>query len=250
MSSGATVIAVTSLALEARIASGPGVSVICSHASQLVACLEAAIDRALGIISFGVAGGLAPDLRPGDWVIGTGVGVWSKQKQKWYPTDQRWARCLVNALPGAVQAEIVGADSAVAHASEKRQLHAQTGAVAVDMESHLAAEVAAAYNIPFAVCRTIIDPADRDLPPAAVVGLRKDGTPDVLAIARSVARRPDQVPALVRIAIDAWSARKALLQGRSLLGPGFACPHYSEPATEEAGAQAEPFGASTLRSGS
>ena len=58
MSSRATVIAVTSLSLEARIASGSGVSVICSQAAQLVACLEAAIERgALGIISFGVAGG-------------------------------------------------------------------------------------------------------------------------------------------------------------------------------------------------
>ncbi|MEA3070521.1 MAG: hypothetical protein QOD29_1967, partial [Alphaproteobacteria bacterium] len=93
MSSRATVIAVTSLSLEARIASGPGVSVICSQAGQLVACLEAAIDRALGIISFGVAGGLAPDLKPGDWVIGTGV----RAGQKWFPTDQRWARRLLDA---------------------------------------------------------------------------------------------------------------------------------------------------------
>jgi adenosylhomocysteine nucleosidase len=244
MSSRATVIAVTSLSLEARIASGPGVSVICSQAGQLVACLEAAIDRALGIISFGVAGGLAPDLRPGDWVIGTGV----RSGQKWYPTDQRWARGLLDALPGAVQAEIVGANSAVAHACEKRQLHAQTGAMAVDMESHLAAEVAAAYGIPFAVCRTVIDPADRDLPPAAVVGLRNDGTPDMLAISRSVVRQPGQVPALVRIAIDAWSARGALLRGRRLLGPAFGCPYYGEPAAEHAGEEIASFGASTVRS--
>src|SRR5215467_10638754 len=69
-----TVIAVTSLLLEARIATGPGVSVICGHASQLVSCLQAAIKRgASGVISFGVAGGLAPHLAPGDWVIGSGV---------------------------------------------------------------------------------------------------------------------------------------------------------------------------------
>ncbi len=244
MSSGATVIAVTSLALEARIASGPGVSVVCSQASQLIACLEGAVDRTLGIISFGVAGGLALNLRPGDWVIGTAV---QKQHTR-YPADRRWARCLANALPRAVQAEIVGADSAVAHASEKRQLHARTGAMAVDMESHLAAEVAAAHNIPFAVCRTIIDPAERDLPPAAVAGLRNDGTPDLLAICRSVVGRPDQIPGLIRIALDAWDARKALLEGRSLLGPGFGCPYYREPALEKGVAQVESFDTHSLRS--
>jgi hopanoid-associated phosphorylase len=245
MSSRATVIAVTSLSLEARIASGSGVSVICSQAAQLVACLEAAIERgALGIISFGVAGGLAPDLVAGDWVIGTGV----RTEQGYYPADQRWARRLLDVLPGAVHAEIVGADAPVAQSSDKRRLHAQTGAMAVDMESHVAARVAATHNIPFAICRTVIDPAHRDLPPAAVVGLRHDGTPDMRAISRSVARRPDQVPALVRIAIDAWSARGALLRGRRLLGPAFGCPYYSEPAAEHAGAEMASFGASTVRS--
>ena len=49
--------------MEARIALGPGVAVICNHASELVASLEAAAKRgAAGIISFGIAGGLAPHL--------------------------------------------------------------------------------------------------------------------------------------------------------------------------------------------
>jgi adenosylhomocysteine nucleosidase len=60
------IVAVTSLALEARIARGAGVSVICSQGSRLAAALESAIESgASGIISFGVAGGLAPDLVAG-----------------------------------------------------------------------------------------------------------------------------------------------------------------------------------------
>src|SRR4029077_14421339 len=100
----------------------------------------------------------------------------------------------------------------------------------------------------FAFGRRCMDRAARDLPPAAVVGLRNDGTPDLLAISRSVIRRPGQVPALVRIAIDAWSARGALLRGRSLLGPAFGCPYYGEPAAEHAGEEIASFGASTVRS--
>jgi hopanoid-associated phosphorylase len=217
------------MSLEARIAWGPGVSVICEHASRLVDALEAATGRgAAGIISFGVAGGLSPDLAVGDWVIGSGV----RTEHERHIADQRWARRLAQALPGAVHGEIAGADRPVAHAFHKHQLGAQTGAAAVDMESHIAGRIAAARQIPFAICRTIIDPAHRDLPPAALVGLRHDGTPDVRAVARSVAGEPAQFPTLVRTAMDAWIARRALRRGRRFLGAAFACPYVGETAPE------------------
>ena len=74
MSGQAGVVAVTCLALEAGIARGPGVSVLCNQGSGLRAALRAAIDRgASGIISFGIAGGLAPELGAGDWVVASGV---------------------------------------------------------------------------------------------------------------------------------------------------------------------------------
>jgi adenosylhomocysteine nucleosidase len=225
MSGRTAVIAVTSLSLEGRIASGPGVSVICEHASRLVASLETAIEQGVvGIVSFGIAGGLAPQLAAGDWVVGTGVRTGHERHR----VDARWARRLAELLPGALQGEIAGVDRPVAHAWEKRQLHAETAALAVDMESHVAGKIAAAHKIPFAVCRTIIDSAARDLPPAALVGLRDDGRPDVLAVARSVAQEPRQLAALGRTAIDAWIAREALRRGRRFLGAGFGCPYFTD----------------------
>ncbi len=223
------VVAVTSLALEARIALGPGVSVICNQGSQLVAALEAAIDRgASGIISFGIAGGLAPDLAAGDWIVGAAV----RTGQELFPTDHIWARRLLQALPGAVHADIVGVDAPIAGPLEKRRLHAQTGAVAVDTESHIAARIAAAHRIPFAACRAVIDAAHRDLPPAAMVGLRHDGTPDVLAVFCSVVQQPSQLPALMRTALDARIARGALRRGRRLLGAGLGFPYFSNLALD------------------
>jgi adenosylhomocysteine nucleosidase len=229
MSTRGHVVAVTCLALEARIALGPGVAVICNHASQLVASLEAAAKRgAAGIISFGIAGGLAPDLVAGDWVVGSGV----RSEQGHFPTDRGWARALLEALPSAVHAEIVGADTPIAHPLEKRRLHLRTGAVAVDTESHVAARIAAAHRIPFAACRAVIDPAHSALPPAAVFGLRHDGTPDVLAVFRSVVRQPSQLPALARTALDARTAGAALRRGRRLLGAGLGFPYFSELALD------------------
>jgi adenosylhomocysteine nucleosidase len=227
MSSEGHVVAVTCLALEARSALGPGVSVICTHASQLVASLEAAVKRgASGIISFGIAGGLAPNLVAGDWVVASGVLT----SQGRLPADPVWTRRLVEALPGAVHADIIGDDAPIADPSEKRRLYAQTGAVAVDTESHIAARIAAAHRIPFAAYRVVIDAAHSELPPAAVLGLHQDGTPDVGAVFRSVVRQPSQIPALVRTALDARIAELALRRGRRLLGAGFNCPYFSEPA--------------------
>jgi adenosylhomocysteine nucleosidase len=224
MSSTGGVVAVTSLALEARVALGPGVSVICNQGAQLVAALEAAIERgAAGIISFGIAGGLAPDLAAGDWIVGAAV----RTGQELIPTDQIWARRLLKALPGAVHADMAGMDTPIPARLEKRQLHAQTGAVAVDTESHIAARIARAQGIPFAACRAIIDAAHRDLPPAAMVGLRQDGTPDVVAVFRSVVQQPSQLPALIRTALDLRIARDALHRGRRLLGVGLGFPYFS-----------------------
>ena len=236
MSTRGDVVAVTCLALEARIALGPGVSVICTHASKLVAALErAAKHGASGIISFGIAGGLAPHLAAGDWVVGSGV----RTEEECFPTDRAWARALLAALPGAVHAEIIGADTPVALPTEKRRLHAQTGAVAVDNESHVAARIAAAYRIPFAACRAVIDPAHSELPPAAVTGLRHDGTADVLAVLRSVVRQPSQLPALARTALEARTAGAALRRGRRLLGVGLAFPYFREVATLDVPAAVE-----------
>jgi hopanoid-associated phosphorylase len=224
-----SIIAVTSLALEARIALGSGVSVICSQGPHLAAVLEKAVQAgALGIISFGVAGGLAPDLATGEWIAAAGV----RAGRQFFSTDREWTQSLVDKLPSVVQADILGMDSPVADPREKRLLHTQTGAAAVDMESHIAAEIAAAHRIPFAACRVIIDPAHRRLPPAALIGLRQDGTADLLAVLRSVMQQPGQMPALMRTALDAGIARTALRCGRRMLGPGLGFPRFHDNASE------------------
>jgi adenosylhomocysteine nucleosidase len=234
MSGSGRVIAVTSLALEARIALGPGVSVICQQGAQLSTALAAAVERgAAGIISFGIAGGLAPDLVAGDWIVGAAVTTGREH----FPTDRAWARKLLEVLPGAQHAEIVGADAPVASAVDKRRLHARTGAAVVDTESHIAARIAAACRIPFAVCRTVIDAVDMDLPPAAMVGLHQDGTPDLLAVLRSVVWEPSQLPALVRTALCARIAEAALRRGRRRLGAALELPHGHESAPDLQGAR-------------
>ena len=232
----ARIVAVTSLALEARIALGPGVSVICSPGSQLTADLRSAVARGVsGIISFGIAGGLAPRLRAGDWIVAAAV----RAGRQIFPTDRAWTRSLLERLPSAVHADIVGVDAPVAEPSDKRSLHAQTGAATVDTESHIAARIAAAGQIPFAVCRVVIDPVDTPLPPAALVGLRPDGTADIAAVFRSVLLQPGQIADLVRTALDARIARAALCAGRQMLGASLGFPQFDHAADADLSARPE-----------
>lgn len=223
MSRQVNIVAVTSLALEASIARGPKVSVLCCQALKLSAALSAAVVHgASGIISFGIAGGLAPNLVAGDWVIASGI----RNGTEVIATDRVWAETLLTRLPDALHAELVGVNILIPTPLEKFRLYKETGAAAVDMESGIAAKIAVEHHIPFAACRVIIDAAHRMLPPAATVGLRPDGTTDVLAISRSVWQNPSQLPDLMHIAFDACIARRALRLGREQLGLGFGFPYW------------------------
>jgi adenosylhomocysteine nucleosidase len=219
------IIAVTCLSFEARVAEGPGISVLCGSAQRYADKLESAVKAGgSGIISIGIAGGLARGLAPGDWVVASGVVADGVR----YPTDGGWSRRLLHALPAAVHADISGVDTPVVGESDKRKLYETTGTVAVDMESHIAARIAAAHGVPFTACRVIIDPAERTLPPAALVGMRADGRPDLAAVIRSLARQPQQLLALLRVVADAHAARRALFRGRRLLGADLGFPHFAD----------------------
>ena len=237
MDAGDSVLAVTCLAFEARIAAGGGVRVFCaSDRDRLAARIEAAAaGGCCGIVSFGVAGGLNPLLMPGDLVIASSIVT----DQGRIRTDEAWATALLAALPGSVHADISGIDVPVADAVGKRALRRAHRTAAVDTESHIAAAVAARRGVPFAAVRVVLDPAHRSLPPAALVPLRRDGSADVRAVFASVRRVPGQVPSLLRIVADVSFAWSTLARGRRRLGhalgfPGAVAPELEEIAAAEA----------------
>jgi hopanoid-associated phosphorylase len=212
-----SVVALVGLAFEARIAAGPGVLVIC-RGPEIAETLRLAFEAGCrSIISFGVAGGLAPDLRPGDWIVASAV----IDAQTSRPTHTVWSRNLLETIPEVRYGPVIGVPAPVADPLAKQDLHARTGAIAVDMESHIVAEFAAAHGMSFAVARVIVDPAHRRVPDAALIGLRPGGGTNLAAILREVLAKPAQVLPLLRIAGDAYAARSALLRLRRLLGPEF-----------------------------
>ncbi|QHE91671.1 phosphorylase [Pandoraea fibrosis] len=220
------IIVVTGMPFEARIARGDGVLVVCAQNSTLAADLEAAIarDGARGLVSFGTAGGLIPGVKPGQWVIAHKV-LDMPQHAREYVAAIGWAEALRRAMPGALRADLAGVTAPVVSADDKAALFRESGAAAADMESHIVARVAQAHGLPFVAARVVIDPAERSLPPAALAGLRSDGSTDILGVLRSLAVNPRQLPALLRVGKDASLARQAMRHGRQIvalkLGDGF-----------------------------
>jgi hopanoid-associated phosphorylase len=190
------ILAATGLLSEAKVIQRDGVKVVAcgGHPDVLRTRLteEIAANRPLGLLSIGLAGGLAPSLQVGQLVIGTSVGP--------HAAAADWATRLLAANPGAASGLVAGVATPAASVADKAALHAATGAIAVDMESHILAEVAATHGLPFAILRVIGDSAADTLPAAARVPLRPDGEVAMPAVLAAVARRPWEIPALIRLA--------------------------------------------------
>ena len=140
------VIVVTGLIKEARIAAGPGVHAIAGggNAPALAAALERELARGAGaVMSFGIAGGLAEEVVRGTWLVARAIVTPAKR----WPCDAAWARSIAERLPGAWTTDLAGVDAPVSEPAAKRELHRDTGAAAVDTESHIAAAIAAAHGL-------------------------------------------------------------------------------------------------------
>jgi hypothetical protein len=195
-----TLIIACGLKREARIFDRPGREILVAIGGGQATTLDRDLDNHAEmfpgiILSCGIAGALAPTLRPGDVVIDGDAVVVERLEQ---------------ALPHAHRGRIVGNDAIVATASEKRLLSERTGALAVDMESHVAARVALRKGLPFAALRVISDRAEDGLPPAALVGMRPDGGMALGAVLASLARSPRQLSALIRTGRQADQAFRSL----------------------------------------
>jgi hopanoid-associated phosphorylase len=169
-----------------------------------------------GLMSFGLAGGLAPGLAPGTLVLATGI----MGRDRVRATDAAWRARMAANLPGAVPGLILAGEYVIAGATDKGRHYRETAALAVDMESGAVALAAERANVPFMAMRAIADPAERSLPPAALVGLTASGGYAIGAVLLSILREPRQIPALIGLARDARRGLDALLRGSARLGPG------------------------------
>ncbi len=192
----------------------PGVRTLVSGADpeRLAELLAAQGEDVTAVLSFGIAGALDPELQPGDLIVATRIrataGAW--------PADMAWAARLARATAARLGV-VAGANAAAADAAAKKALRAMTGALAVDMESQVAAAFAARRGLPFTALRAVADTAEETLPKAALVGLTPDGRPAPLRVLLALARKPGDLKPLRVVAARSRTALEALGHGVHLL---------------------------------
>ncbi len=216
------VVAVTGFTREARCVRDPHVRTLTGGgvAANLRRAVEAAVaEGAAGIISFGLTGGLAEGLRIGDWVVGDHLSGATELR-----CDPAWADALHAALPGSRLGGFFADGRMIDTVAEKRALGIRHKALAVDMESHVAAEVAKAKGLPFAIARIVSDEVDHLLPHAITVSMRPDGGLHTAAMLKSLARHPGQVADVAKTMANFTRGFRGLGAGLARLGPRLAFP--------------------------
>lgn len=154
-----------------------------------------AIDR---IIHLGFAGGLDPELKPGDLVTPSSVML---------DTGEH----IDLAVPAdATPTRLLTLDRIADSPKVKAELFAKHGAGIVDMESYHTAKLAAERGVPIHLLRAVSDPANMALPAAAIEWVKPDGTPDLSKAMAWVARHPFQAPALMKLQSHAKLAARHL----------------------------------------
>lgn len=242
-----TVLIATGMKGEAKRLARDGVMVVVGgtdHA-RLEAELEAGVEAgATAILSMGLAGALAPVLKPGDWVVGTyaptgmqrrewsvgagasrpkGAPTLHTSSSRWGEGTGGWVERIGRLIPGAMVGRIHADGRIAATAAQKQELQATTRALAVDMETHVAAAVAARHGLPFAVARVVSDSAARTLPMATRVAMGPDGGVRLGAVLWEIVKRPWQLPALIGVAMDAGRAMRSLARGYDTLARAGFC---------------------------
>ena len=186
------------------LCAGPGPARAAAAARQLVA---GGVDL---VLSAGLAGALDPALAAGDAILAETVIAADGRR---YDADGAALAAAAHALAGAGSVRtgrLAGADAPVTSSAAKRRLHEESGARAVDMESHAVAAAAAEAGLPFLALRVVADPASQAIPPAALAGMRADGTVRPWPLVRAMLTRPTLWAGMLRLGRQSRVARRRL----------------------------------------
>ena len=214
-----TILAVCGLTKEAEIAGTDGVIAVAGggDAAGLKKKLDALHGDITGVISIGLGGALSPHMKVGDVVIGERIVMQDSN----FTCDNTWRVLLAARIAGSHQGALYGSDVVLASAAAKAALFETSGgALAVDMESQVAARFAASRGLKLAGLRIISDDAAHVLPPAALVAMQPDGGIALGRVLWSVVKNPLQIPALIRTGRASGKAFAELLRCRDLCGSG------------------------------
>lgn len=175
---------------------------------------------ARSLVSFGIAGGLDPALRPGALVLAEEVVLPGGGA---VAADAAWRARLLARLQDAgrhaVGGRLLGSARVIAAPRDKQDCFEVHRAAAVDMESHAVAAVAEQASVPLLIVRAVADSAERALPRLVIGSIGADGEPRGGLVAGRLLLQPWTLPALMRLRGDARSALRTLSEVARIAGP-------------------------------
>jgi adenosylhomocysteine nucleosidase len=154
---------------------------------------------ASALMTFGMAGGLDPALKPGSVVIPSEVLFGDGAR---YPACKSWREqvaAAISSLRAVTEGNLLTSTHALETPAEKAIAFRSTGAVAVDMESAAVAEIAAKHHLPFIAVRVIVDTA-ADRLPRSVVAASRAGRVRFARLLGGLILAPREIASLLRLA--------------------------------------------------
>jgi adenosylhomocysteine nucleosidase len=164
------------------------------------AAAQALIDAgASALMTFGMAGGLDPALKPGSVVIPCELLSSDGARYAACRTWREQVAAAVSPLRAVTEGNLLTSTHAIDTPADKAAAFRTTGAAAVDMESAAVAKIAAQHNLPFIAVRVIVDTA-ADMLPRAVVAASRAGRVRFARLIGGLILAPREIASLVRLA--------------------------------------------------
>lgn len=190
------------------------------RAGELAA--DAIAKGAKALLSFGLCGGLDPNLKAGDVILPSRVIA---AEARPISCDADWCGRLADTLgdmADLTDATLAHSTVIVAGPRRKAVLRANTGAVAVDMESYAVGLAAKRANLPFAIIRAVSDTAETRLPEWTDEIVSSSGGTDGIRLLKNLARHPGDLGKLMKLGRGSTRALKRLRAVGDRLGAGMA----------------------------
>jgi adenosylhomocysteine nucleosidase len=165
------------------------------------------------LISWGCAAALSTLLKPGDLILADKRIDAKGRRDAKFCVSTDWHSYVKNLLSSSFTVHTGGlaeSNSIVSSSRDKQQLHAITGAVALDMESVAIARVAKQHELPFLAIRAIADPVDMNLPLAINYSLNDRGEIMIGKLLLFLALHPAELPGLIKLGLHFKAAKNTL----------------------------------------
>ncbi|WP_031435901.1 phosphorylase family protein [Methylobacter tundripaludum] len=165
---------------------------------------------AIRLISWGCAAALSTSLKSGDLVLPDTMIDAEGTQIATHPVWHSYTKNLLSSTLKAHTGGLVESKTIVASGKDKKHLHTQTGAVALDMESIAIAKVALQNNLPFLAVRAMADPVNMDLPKAINHSLNDEGDIVLSKLLLFIALHPAELPGLIKLGLHFNAAKNTL----------------------------------------